>query len=78
MHDRHFATQTQFEMGLESVGTSISGAQLSLRGTGRAQYGISLESVVSTSRDGDVIEIVEWFESKTERKTPVSNRQSDS
>lgn len=71
-HDRHFAAVTRFEMRLESVGTAISGAQLLLLGVGGLQYGASAESIVSVSLGEEVIEIIEWFELKTERKTTIS------
>lgn len=70
-HERHFATMTQFEMRLESAGTALSGAQLMLLGEGNLTYGVSAESIVSTSSQGESVEIVEWFESKTERKTTL-------
>ena len=70
-HDRHFASSTRFELVLESVGTYLSGWQLCLEGKGGSQYGIALDSVVSARREGEVIEVVEWFESETERKTTI-------
>jgi hypothetical protein len=71
-HERHFATMTHFEMELESVFTALSGAQLMLNGKGRHKLGVSAESIVRTSLGGGVVEIIEWFESETERKTTIS------
>lgn len=70
-HDRHFAVRTQFEMRLEHVGTAFSGVQLMLDGGGDFWHGISAESIVSTSLGPDRVEITEWYESRTERKTTL-------
>lgn len=70
-HDRHFATSTRFELALEWVGVYFSGSQLCLEGRGDSRYGIALDSVVSARREGDTIEVVEWFETETERRTTI-------
>lgn len=70
-HDRHFAVRAQFEMRLDHVGTAVSGAQLMLDGEGGFCCGISAGSIVSTSLSPDRVEITEWYEAKTERKTTL-------
>jgi hypothetical protein len=70
-HDRHFATSTRFELVLERIGAYFSGTQLCLEGEGDSQYGIALDSVVSVRREGEVLVVVEWFESETERRTTI-------
>jgi hypothetical protein len=70
-HDRHFATRSYFSFTVENVVATFSGAQLCFMGVA-AQYGVSLDSVVSFKASGSELEIVEHFEQQTERQTHIT------
>jgi len=71
-HDRHFATQSQFAMVVKHIHTLISGTQLQFDNGEGAWYGIALECVVSINdHDPKRLEIIEYFETETERKTII-------
>ncbi|HEY1013062.1 MAG TPA: hypothetical protein VGE07_10195 [Herpetosiphonaceae bacterium] len=71
-HNRHCATIAQFSLPVESVGCTISGAQLFLLGAEGAWYGMAWLAVVawSLAADGSLI-ITEQFEAETERRTEI-------
>jgi hypothetical protein len=70
-HDRHFATRSFFSFKVENVYAAFSGAQLCFVGSA-AQYGVSLDSVVSFKVGDGELEIVEHFEQNTERQTHIT------
>ncbi len=70
-HDRHFATRSSFTFKVESVFAAFSGAQLCFMGAA-AQYGVSLDGVVSFKFGDGELEIVEHFEQQTERQTHIT------
>jgi len=77
-HDRHFATQSQFAMVVKHIHTFISGTQLQFDNGERTWYGIALDCVVSIdATDPKRLEIVEHFETETERKTVIRITRED-
>jgi hypothetical protein len=77
-HDRHFATISQFEMTLEDVRWSFSGANFYLYGTEGFLYSLSSYNIVQFNTDEKgVFTIIEQFESKTERKTTILEKKEN-
>lgn len=71
-HDRHFATQSQFAMMVKDIHTFSSGSQLQFADGDHTWYGIALDCVVSLEHQHPRrLEIIEHFESQTERRTII-------